>query len=442
VAIGWPTLAFTAVAALVVATACGALPALRGASPDLSRLRESGRGSTGRRGWARDGLVTAQTALALVLLIGSALLLRSFHELRNVRPGYDTRDVFTFQFAPEQARLKDGPTWAEFHLDFLDRLRRLPGVAAVGLVENVPLNEDTRAERFRAEGSEAGPDAGPRLNVNWTAGDYFRAMGIEVREGRLFEAADHLTSHGNVLVSASAAAALWPGQGAIGKRLQQQGEADWHTVVGVVDDVRQNGFRETPEAAVYFPLSGPQPTSWAITTPAYVVKTARAEVIAPEVRALVRQVAPEAPMYRVFTMERLAAQSMVELSFTTLLVGIVSTLALLLGAVGLYGVLSYVVAGRTREIGVRMALGASARQVRRMVVAQGAKVVGLGIGLGLLAALAVTRTLGGLLFGVKAVDAPTFAAMALLMLAIGLLASYGPARRASRVDPCESLRSD
>ena len=179
-----------------------------------------------------------------------------------------------------------------------------------------------------------------------------------------------------------------------------------------------------------------------MTSPAYVIKTPRAEVIAPEVRALVREVAPEAPMYRVYTMAGLAERSMVQLSFTLLTLGIVSALALFLGALGLYGVLSCAVAERTREIGVRMALGATAAAVRRMVVAQGARVVAAGIAIGLLAALAATRALGRLLYGVAAVDAPTFAAMASLMLVIGGLAAYLPARRASRVDPCESLRSD
>jgi predicted permease len=442
VAVGWSTLAFTGLAALVVAVACGVGPALRGARPDLKRLRDGSRTATGRRGWARDGLVAAQTALALVLLIGSGLLLRSFHELRSVDPGYDTRDVFTFQFAPEQPTLTDGPSWARFHLAFMDRLRALPGVTAVGVVENVPLNEGTRTDRFRAEGTDPAPDAAPLLNVNFTAGDYFPAMGIDVLAGRTFDGADHVTTHGNVIVSRSAAKALWPGQDPIGRRLQEPDTKDWHTVVGMVEDVMQDDFRTAPEAVVYFPLSGPKPDSWRIGSPAYVLKTGRAEVIAPEVRALVREVAPEAPMYRVFTLAGLASDSMLDLSFTTLVLGIVSTLALLLGAVGLYGVLSYVVAGRTREIGVRMALGATAQTVRRMVVAQGARVVVAGIALGVAAALAATRALGSLLYGVAPIDPPVFLAMSALMLAIGFVASYVPARRASRVDPCESLRAD
>jgi predicted permease len=380
--------------------------------------------------------------MALVLLIGAGLLMRSFQALSAVDPGYETRDIFTFQFAPEQPALKGGPSWARFHLDFLARLARLPGVASVGLVENVPLDEGTRTERFRSEDMPDGLDSGPLLDFTWAAGDYFRTMAIDVVEGRAFETADHVSALGNVMVSRSAARALWPGQGAVGRRLQQQGSTDWHTVVGVVEDVMQNGFREAAQAHVYYPLQGPTPTAWSVTTPAYVLKTSRAELIAPEVRALVREVAPEAPMYRVYTMAALAARSLIELSFTLLTLGVVSALALFLGALGLYGVLSYAVAERTREIGVRMALGASAAAVRRMVVAQGARVVGLGVVLGLGAALGATRALAGLLFGVAALDAATFVATASLMLAVGGLAAYLPARRASRVDPCESLRSD
>jgi len=204
----------------------------------------------------------------------------------------------------------------------------------------------------------------------------------------------------------------------------------------------QDGFRDTPQAVVYFPLVGPTPDAWRIGSPAYVLKTPRAETIAPEVRALVREVAPEAPMYRIFTMAGLAKDSMVQLSFTMLTLGVISALALILGAVGLYGTLSYIVAERTREIGVRMALGATARQVRRMVVVQGARVVAAGVVIGILAALASTRALGSLLYGVTALDGWTFLGMSAGMVLIGLLASYLPARRASSVDPIESLRSD
>ncbi len=204
----------------------------------------------------------------------------------------------------------------------------------------------------------------------------------------------------------------------------------------------QDNFRDPAEATVYYSLVGPTPTSWAMSSPAYVIKTPRAEFIAPEVRALAREVAPEAPMYRVYTMAGLARDSMAQLSFLMLTLGIASTLALILGSVGLYGILSYIVGQRTREIGVRMALGAAAGEVRRMVVVQGVRVVAVGIVLGLAVALASTRALGGMLYGVAAFDVPTFAGMTALLVGVGILASYLPARRASRVDPIEALRGE
>jgi hypothetical protein len=267
-------------------------------------------------------------------------------------------------------------------------------------------------------------------------------MSIAVLDGRPLETNDHIATQRNVVVSRSAASLLWPGKNPIGRRLQRNGLETWETVVGVVEDVKQDGFRDAPQPLVYFPLVGPKPDSWAVASPAYVVKTRRAETIAPEIRALVKEVAPSAPMYRVYTMAQLAKESMTQLSFTLLTLGIASALALVLGAVGLYGVLSYVVAQRTREIGVRMALGAEAGRVRRMVVVQGARVVAVGVAIGVAVALAFTRALGSLLFGVKAVDVPTFVAMSASMVGIGLLASYIPARRASRVDPIESLKGD
>ena len=197
--------------------------------------------------------------MALVLLIGAGLLMRSFVALKSVDPGYDTRDVFTFQFAPEQPALVDGPSWARFHLDFLERLQRCPASPRSGIVENVPLDEGTRDDRFRTEEMPEGPDVGPTLDFTFAAGDYFRTMSIAVLDGRPFETADHVSELGHVVVSRSAANLLWPGQRAIGRRLQQRGSKDWHTVIGVVKDVMQYGYRDTPQALVYFPLVGPTP---------------------------------------------------------------------------------------------------------------------------------------------------------------------------------------
>jgi len=436
------TLAAAFALVVLAALACGAVPALHASSPDLARLREGSRGSTGRRHLGRDALIVGQTALALVLLIGSALLVQSFQRLRTVDPGYDTADIYTFQFAPEQAHLTDGPSWGRLHLDVMDRLRALPGVTAVGVVNNIPLDEGTGAGRFVTEAMD--PDgSGALLDQNFTGGDYFRVMGIDLLRGRPFTPDEAITPNSNVIISRSAAARLWPDQDPLGQRIRRAAApAQWFTVVGVVEDVKQDDWRDAGEAIVYFPLTGPTPAAWGMGSPAYVVKSPRAASLVQEVRELVRQVAPEAPVYREFTMEFLAQRSLVQLSFTMLTLGVISVLAMILGAVGLYGVLSYVVAERTREIGVRMALGATAGAVRRLVVSQGAKVVLIGTVVGIAAALASTRLLEALLYEVSALEPAVFVAMAIMMMGIGMLASYVPARRASRVDPIESLRID
>jgi predicted permease len=439
-----PTVAAAFALVVVVALACGAAPALHASAPDLARLREGSRGSTGRRHLGRDLLVVAQTALALVLLIGSALLIQSLQRLRSVDPGYDTDDIYTFQFAPDQERLTDGPSLGRMHLDFMDRLRALPGVTAVGIVNNIPLDEGTGSTRFLTESMDAS-GGGVLLAQNFAAGDYFPVMGIELVRGRPFTRDEAVTPNTSVIVSRAAAARLWSDRDPVGQRIRRAsatGAIVWFTVVGVVEDVKQNDWRDEADANVYFPLTGPTPDAWALGSPAYVVKSPRAESLGREVRELVRQVAPEAPVYRDFTMEFLAQRSMVQLSFTMLTLGVIAALAMALGAVGLYGVLSYVVAQRVREIGVRMALGATAGAVRRMVVSQGMKVVLAGAGVGIAVALASTRLLDTLLFGVSAVDPVVFAAMSIMMIGVGMLASYVPAHRASRVDPIESLRLD
>jgi predicted permease len=428
---------------VLAALMCGALPALRASSPDLTRLRDAWR-STARNHWGRNLLVVGQTALALVLLIGSALLMQSFQRLRHVDPGYDTRDIYTFQFAPEQKHLVDGPSFGRLHLMVMDRLRALPGVTDVGVVNNIPLDEGTDTWRFLTDAMSQ-ESGGTLLDINFTGGDYFRAAGITLVQGRTFTNDEAVTPNSNIVISRSTAERLWPGQSPLGQRLRRAGNTSLSqpfTVVGVVEDVKQNDWRDAGEAAVYFPLTGPVVQAWALTSPAYVVKSPRADSLLREVRDLVRQVAPEAPVYREFTMEFLAQRSMIVLSFTTLTLGVVSGLALILGAVGLYGVLSYLVAERRREVGVRMALGATANAVRWMVMSQGAKVVVAGLALGVVAAFASTRLLSTLLYNVKAVDPLVFAAMSIVMTAIGLLASYVPARRASKVEPIESLRGD
>lgn len=425
----------------VAAALCSLIPAYRASKPDLQRLREGGRTGTGRRHWGRDALVVGQTALALVLLIGSALLVRSFQQLRSVDPGYETKDLYTFQFAPEQPQLIDGPTWGALHLDFMDRIRALPGVEMVGVVNNIPLDEGTGTVRYQTEGMSA-EDAGTLLDRNFAGGDYFETMGISMLRGRNFTTSEAVTPNTSVIISQSAAERLWPGQDPIDQRLRRPGQPHIYQVVGVVEDVKQSDWRDEGEAIVYHPLTGPTPEFWAMGSPAYVVKSPRAASLTREIRELVRQIAPEAPVYREYTMEFLSQRAMVQLRFTMLTLLVVSTLALVLGAVGLYGVLSYVVAERTREIGVRMALGATAGAVQRMVVGQGTRIVLAGVGLGIVAALLSTRAMRSILFGVSALDPAVFVVMSLMLLAVAMLAAFLPARRASTVDPMVSMRAD
>ncbi len=433
-------LGFATAMSLVAGLACGIVPAFHASRPNLSRLRDGSRGSTRRGSFGRDALVVAQTALALVLLTGSGLLVRSFQALYSVDPGYEVENVFTFQFAPEEAHLVDGPTWAAFHVETMNRIRAMPGVESVGIVENVPLDEGVRGVRVRtAENPD--PETSVLGSATLAAGDYFEAMGISVVAGRGFTDDDAITP-GNAVVSRTLAQTLWPGEDPIGRQIESTVMPDsWHTVVGMVEDVLQYDMRGEPEPLIYYPIVF-ENTEAQVTSPGYVIKTERAETIAPDIRALVREIAPSAPMYRTFTMKGLLDRANAPLTFTMIALVIAAGMSLLLGAIGLFGVLSYVVSQRSREIGVRIALGAETSRVQRMVVAQGARVVAIGVGLGMLGALGVGRAIEGLLFGVRPLDPGTFVAATAVMLAVGLAASWFPARRASTIDPIVSMRVD
>jgi putative ABC transport system permease protein len=434
------TIAFTFALSVGAGLLCGIVPAARTAGVTLTWLRDRARGGTRARHWTRDGLVVGQAAFALVLLCGSGLLLRSFVALKNVDPGYVAEDIFTFQMAPEQAQLNSPQAWSSFHLAFMERLRALPGVETVGIVENFPLDEGFSSIGFTPEATAAGgTPTETQLNLTFTAGDYFEAMGIALLQGRIFTDDEQRVNPGYIVISKSTAERFWPGEDPIGKRLTLN-QFDLHeTVIGVVEDIRQGRFDVEGGPNVYFPLISQKPEIWTMSTPAYVLKTARADSIAPDVRALVREVAPEAPMYRVYTIEELVARSLAQLTFTMIALGLAAGLALLLGMVGLYGILSSSVAERTRELGVRIALGAQPKRVRRMVVVQGMRVVAVGLIVGVVVVFFSARALDSLLYGVRSLDAVTLAATSLLMLLVGMAACWIPAYRASSVDPARTL---
>ncbi len=430
-------LLFTGGVSVLAACAFGLLPALRltGAGV-LGGLREAGRGVVGRGDVTRDVLVVVQTASAVVLLVGAALLARSFWELNSVDPGYDKEDIFTFQVAVRRDDLRERAALSQFQYEFMDRLAALPSVESVGFITTLPLDEGAGSTAVTSRQIEASGGEPPRVRNAGAGGAYFQAMGIDLLEGRFFDRVEEEQGIPNVIISESAAELLFAGSSAIDQEVRPSDNPNspWFTVVGVVEDVRIDDFRQPPQAMVYLPaVSG---------SPAYVLRTTRANQIAAEVRALIQEVIPESPMYRIFTMETLAANTMASLSFTMLMLGIAAALATLLGAVGLYGVLSYIVTQRGREIAVRMALGAQRASLRRMFVLQGGRVALLGVVVGMVISLGVTRFLSSLLFGVETLDPWIFGAMGAVMVAVALLASYLPARRASAVDPMRSLRTE
>lgn len=437
-------LGFTAGLSILAACVFGLVPAIRFSRPRLlGALRQAGPWRDAGSHWTRNALVLVQTAAALVLLVGSGLLLRSFWRLSHVDPGYDTENIFSFQIAPDRDELNDGPSYARFHEAFMERIRGLPGIESVGLTLALPLDEGAGRNRFTTERTSVSGETPPPMRFTFVGGDYFKTMGIELVQGRLFEPSDHRNGLGNAIVSPAAAAQLWPGEDPIGKRIAISADTThWQTVVGVVEDIFVEDFRqEAPDPMIYLPMVGPNP-QWVVGSPAYVVKSPRADMLAEEIRNLAHEFAPESPFYRVFTMESLATRSMAQLSFTMLMLIMAAGLSLVLGAVGLYGVLSYVVTHRTPEIALRMALGAEAQRVRNMVVVQGARVTLAGVAVGLVVALAATRVLDTLLFGVGSLDVVTLIAMSTVMVVVALLASYIPARRASLVDPMDSLRAE
>ncbi|RMH19174.1 MAG: ABC transporter permease [Gemmatimonadetes bacterium] len=441
-------LAFAGAATLGAALLVGLLPAIRYSAPALlSQLRFAGRGAAaGReRHLARNGLVVLQASLAMVLLVGSGLLLRSFQALQAADPGFDTRGILTFQYALPRDRYPTALANAAFHTRLIESLRGLPGVRAVGATDDLPLGGSGNGTAWEIEGTpSAAGELGPIIFQARVSPGYFEAIGLEVRTGRDFVPSDHESPWGAAIVSESMARARWPGQDPLGKRLRTAGDTTgWDVVVGVVEDARTQGLREEPPEMIYRPLVARDPdNSWIIGTPTIAVRADRPEALIPAVRARVAELDPSLPVFRIRTMEEIVSDSIVRLSFTMLALAVAAAMALLLGAVGLYGVLSYLVTQRTQEIGVRMALGAGRGTVRRMVVAQGGRLILIGVLVGVAGAAALGRFLQGLLFGTEPLDAVTFAFTALIMGVVGLVASYLPARRASSVDPVEAMRAD
>ncbi len=444
---------FTLAVALATSLLFGLIPALRQVPDPGLALKEGGRSATAgrRRHIVRNALVVGQIGLALVLLVGSGLLMRSFQQLRQVDPGFDAAGVLTLRLSLPEAEYPDAGATTAFYEQALERLRALPGVESAGAVTGLPLAGNTSNSAYAFEDFPLETDAVPPiLATRYASPGYFETLGIPLVEGRTFEPVDHRKGRKSLLVSAALAQRFWPGGSALGKRLSPDmtDRGNWYTIVGVVGSVREAGLEAPPEETIYFPLSRPPgpdeeeayaPRTWSLVLRAGVPPSTLAKVAGEAIWSLDANL----PLANVGPLDELVTRARARTAFTMLMLSIAAGVALLLGAVGLYGVISYVVSERTQEIGVRMALGAGRGEVRRMVLRQALGVALAGIAVGLLGALgltvAVSRLLTAFLYDVSPTDPTTFVAVPLLLLAIALAASYLPAQRAASVDPIEAL---
>jgi putative ABC transport system permease protein len=449
IAVDGTVLAVTAGLALGTGLLFGMIPVWRAGPGELSStLRDAGgRGRTaGRRAQrARNGLVISQVALALVLLIGSGLMLRSFQALRSVDLGFRAEHVLTVPLAPSGASYRTPGERLALYEPILDLVQALPGVEQAALADHVPLDGRLTAGPFYIEGiAETDADNPPIGEAFQVTPGYFEALSIRVLRGRGLTRDDDGRANRGVVVSRATAETWWGGEDALGRRLSWNDDRVWYTVVGVVDDVRFRAPDRDPDFAVYFPLvAGDESTMVVPNGATLTVRTTGDPMdLLPAVREAVWSVDPNLPITRALPAEELVARATSRTSFTVLLLGLASSIALVLGAVGIYGVIAYVVGQRRQEIGVRMALGARAGSVRRMILVQGLGVVGAGAALGLVVALALSSVMEGLLFGVTRLDPWTYGGVTAVLLTVAAAASWLPAWRASRVDPVQALRAE
>jgi putative ABC transport system permease protein len=445
IGVDWRVLAFTGGVAIAVGLLFGLLPAFRTSGSRLHELIKAG-GKTSSVGTGRhrlrSGLVVVEVAAALVVLIGAGLMVRSFLALSHVDPGFRAERLLTLQVSLPASKYPNAPQQAQFFDRLLARLRSLPGVRGASTVSVLPLSGWAQTGEVTLEKRvvETG-DPHPPVALRTIDADYFAIMGIPLFSGRAFTAADNAQAPLTAIVEKGLADRLWPGENPLGKRLRLNDEGyglGWREVVGVVGNIKHQALDAQSRGHLYLPSAQlPAPMM------SIVLRTEDDPIAhATEVRQLVWSLDRDQPISQVSSMDQVIAQSVSQPRFNTILFGVFAIVALFLAVVGVYGVMAYSVTQRTNEIGIRMSLGARQREVLQMIVGQGLSLTGVGVGIGLVLAGWLTRLMAGLLFGIGALDVVTFAGVALLLALLGFLASYVPARRATRVDPIVALRQE
>jgi predicted permease len=449
VRLGWGTIALIAGIAISLGIVFGLVPLLRAARDSALVLRESGRGSSASRRQiaVRSLLVTAQVALALTLLTAAGLLARSFLRLQRVDSGVNPEGLLTAELALPFARYQDADRTNAFYRDFIERIESLQGVQRAAVTTALPLSGGGFCSTVHAEDRPLEPGQEPPcFLVTLVSPGFFEAMGIEV-EGRTPTWSDNDSRSGAVVVSRALAQHFWPGQSAIGRGVRSGGQdPPFYRVTGVTADVHARGLDQPPTEIVYYPLIPiPGASLWGAPRYASLVvraRNARPTVLMPDIRRILAELDPDVPLANVQTFEDVIAGSTARRSFAMMLLAIAASMALVLSAVGIYGVISYVVGQRRAEMGIRLALGARTTEVARMVVTGALRVVALGVIAGLTISLLSMRALESLLFEVAPADPLTLAAVATLILALAIAAAWMPARRAARVNPVEVMRSE
>ncbi|HWH49930.1 MAG TPA: ABC transporter permease [Gemmatimonadaceae bacterium] len=449
VALGWSAVAFTGALSVVLGVVFGIVPLLARRDVDTATLREGGRGLTASRTTrvVRDALIVGQMTLALVLLAAAGLMVRTVEQLRHVKPGFDPQRTLTMHVHVPWSRYGGWAPVAAFHRSLQERVGALPGVRAVGGATDAPLVSFGFCSIVWIEDHPLAPgEVPPCVKVTEAAPGFFAALGLRV-QGRVPDWQDAEAGTGAVVVTRALAERFWPGENPIGRGIKGNGSRPpFYRVVGVTDDVRGEGLEKPPVEAVFFPII-PIANAPLWQPPNDVELIVRTSVddpttLVPTIRRTIAAIDPSVSVDRVQTLTSVVQHSLARVSFILALLALAAAMAVLLSAVGTYGVIGYLVTQRRSEIGLRVALGAQAWSVTRLVVGRSLRLALLGALIGTVAALATTRLLSSLLYGVRATDPATFAAAVGFLLVVAVLASLAPARRATRVDPVEALRAN